>query len=498
MHAVGSNRVRRRSGIGGTDQITKHKACSALELVRTPARGCSNTMRDYSYIPFQGELSALNGNELACLNQVCEGWYVDYKERLPSVEKLAKHLSAFANQHGGWLFIGVKEDPQQMTAAAFPGVPASDVSEILVRLRDAASAHCHPPIYFEHKVIHGPVPELSLEQARVIVIVGVPEGPEPPYVHSSGRIYRRLGDQSEPKPETDRHVLDLLWSRRQDTQRRLARFLEERPQISENEKAGPLHAYVFLLADPLLVGRQLGLSLEAFAGTMMSRDEPDIFSITFDNVFPTADSFIARQVEDNNPFLEGLTFRWWHNGNARVSVPINVHQFASLVPQLDPMQKDFLDAITQRGFVSGRIAEFSMFLAALNASVDKYSRLRKLGGLHGPFYGKIRICDAWRVIPYLNMGLYIETIKEYGFPVVQDTDIFCPPGLSRDSFVVLDETVLPPGPGRAFLTCLPLAVVALYGVGIPLGEMQSKHGSERFNAELFRAANGSIKPRVIR
>ena len=53
---------------------------------------------------------------------------------------LAKHLTAFANQMGGWLFFGVKENIENMTAESFPGIDENDVSNLLTDRRKCAEA----------------------------------------------------------------------------------------------------------------------------------------------------------------------------------------------------------------------------------------------------------------------------------------------------------------------------------------------------------------------
>ena len=37
-----------------------------------------------------------------------------------------------------------------------------------------------------------------------MVVVEIPQSRAAPHVHKDGRIYRRVADASEPKPETDR------------------------------------------------------------------------------------------------------------------------------------------------------------------------------------------------------------------------------------------------------------------------------------------------------
>lgn len=457
-------------------------------------------MKAYSYVPFQGELDTLKGPELAALKGVCEGWYVDYKESVPAVKALAKHISAFANQHGGWIFLGVKEkEGKGMTADTFPGIPAASVPAVQVAIREAASTHSTPPPYFETKVIYGPVSELDLLPNRAILIVGIPKGTNPPYIHSSGRIYRRVADESDPKPETDRQVLDLLWERGARTRQRLKDFLSERPTLSEEEKSGPLHAYVYFLADPLHVGHHFPLAYDEFASVMKASaaDSQSVIVFSLPNTYPTSEGFIARQVEGNDPTIETLTFRWWSNGNVRISIPINTYDFKASKGKLDQLQLEFLHAIESRGYKSGRIAEFSLLVAIIAAMADKYLRLRKSMKIREPFFGKIRIYDTWRVIPYINMRSYIRRISDRGFPVVQDQSLTCPPGLASHNLVEMNESMFTDDQTRPFLTVLPLVLETLRAVGLEFSSLDENF-DKTFFEELVSSVADSLDARQIR
>jgi schlafen family protein len=145
----------------------------------------------YSFQPFSGSIESFPPAELIGLTGVSEGWYIDYKAEASSSKDLGRHLTAFANQHGGWLLIGIVENSATMTAGSFPGIPNSQIPETLTKLRDASAHNSHPPLYFEHRIISGPVAELDLPKNRSLVMVGVPESQDTPHVHSSGKIYRR-------------------------------------------------------------------------------------------------------------------------------------------------------------------------------------------------------------------------------------------------------------------------------------------------------------------
>ncbi len=84
-------------------------------------------MQPYRFNPFNKDISTVTGLDLLRLKEVTEGWFVDYKSRPLTACDFGKHISAFANQYGGFLFIGVDEGPSKsMRAETFPGIPLAD------------------------------------------------------------------------------------------------------------------------------------------------------------------------------------------------------------------------------------------------------------------------------------------------------------------------------------------------------------------------------------
>lgn len=190
----------------------------------------------HSYSVFNKSVDALQITDLPRLFEVSEGWYVEYKRLVPSVSSVAKSLSAFANSYGGWVFYGVEENGDgSRRAGSFPGIVSADVPQMEEWLQQAASQHVTPSPYFNHRVLNGPDDSIGLPPERAILVVHVPMGKNPPYVHSSGRIYRRVADASDPVHETDRHFLDLLWQRGKESRRSFSKFVKKEAEISKGE-----------------------------------------------------------------------------------------------------------------------------------------------------------------------------------------------------------------------------------------------------------------------
>ena len=424
-------------------------------------------MKRYSYIPFPGNLGAFEGPKLAGLKEVNQGWYIVYSDTLPGARQLAAQMSAFANQSGGWLFIGVKgQEHEPLRAEAFPGIAAYTVDKALAELREAATTYVTPEVYFETKIIEGPVPEIDLAPGQLIIIVGIPEGTVPPYVHSSGSVYRRAPDQSQPTAAIDRRELDELRSRAVETRQKLADFLSFHTAATQQEIYGAVRVYVYLLADPCMAVGSLGLSHDRFSDIMRSNSTTDVAAPEFNNVFTTADGYVARCMRDKEPFQERLTLRWWANGNARLTIAVDVCDPDSFPLQSDPRRSDFVRMIRAQGAGEVRIADFSEFLNLLAAGIAKYLELRRVLGVSGALWGKVRLRGISHAAPFTNLRQYIESIKLQGFPVVQDDDFYAPPGLSTDDLIKLDPEEHTALRGQSVLLTLRLAVSALRAVGI--------------------------------
>ena len=201
------------------------------------------------YTPFEKDLPDISQDDLATLKNVHEGWYVEYKAELITPRALAKSLSSFANQLGGWIFFGVSENRESHVAESFPGIADSDVPTALESIKNASKDLLSPDVFYSSRVFKGPIDSLGLQSSRSIIVVQVPEGVNSPYVHNDGRIYRRIADSSDPKPETDRSRLDMLTERGKQARSRLADRVTRIPVVSKGEE-NQCYIHIIIMSDP--------------------------------------------------------------------------------------------------------------------------------------------------------------------------------------------------------------------------------------------------------
>ena len=90
---------------------------------------------------FKKRLEDIVADDLEVLKETAEGWYVEYKRELVRARAIAKSVTSFANQYGGWLFIGVDEN-EERKAGTFPGVLVSESSSLTWRFAASNRARC--------------------------------------------------------------------------------------------------------------------------------------------------------------------------------------------------------------------------------------------------------------------------------------------------------------------------------------------------------------------
>ena len=113
-----------------------------------------------------------------------EGRRLEFKQELPSVADLAKTIVAFANDAGGELYIGVRNNPRELV-----GIPEADLMKVEEQIASLIHDNCSPVI----------VPDISVyaEDELHFILVQIHRGSDFPYHLKSKGIkdgtYIRIG-----------------------------------------------------------------------------------------------------------------------------------------------------------------------------------------------------------------------------------------------------------------------------------------------------------------
>jgi len=393
-----------------------------------------------AYSPFAKELTELTVHDLVALAEAAEGWYLEYKAESPSSSSIAKSISAFANTYGGWLFYGVREkSKEQPVAGDFPGIPRSEVDPLLQRMRQASANHVTPSPHFDFTVLWGPCEPIKLTEDRAVICIRVPWSPIAPHVHKDGRIYRRVSDGSEPKPESDRFVLDQLWRRADDIRKEYERWIDKDPEFSEGEDETP-YVRLLLVAD-LWNDRDpwLDVSLDEVRA-ILGASEGTITAVPFDTVYTTSPGFIGRQVRNNDPHNLGLTWHFRQNLRSEVLIPLNFHNIEDIRLTRVALHgyggaAEYEQTLVAHGYRTPRILDLNYLFNVLIGVVEIQRRLLKRAGWNDPYFCKARLLNVWRMCPFLDVPAVLVRFREHGIPMCLNSVVTSPAGTDPGTFL---------------------------------------------------------------
>lgn len=449
--------------------------------------------RTLGFNPFPVDFENLEAEHLTSLLEVHEGWYLDYKEEPLEAKELAKHLSSFANQYGGWLVFGVKEarNPKNEKLGkpeSFPGLTESQVVRLKNDLDSAARQCVEPTPSFEIKDVNGPNIELGLSSDRSIVIVMIPAGRNTPYLHNSGRVYRRVGAQSDPVAITDRSSLQDLIDRAAQHRKKLKHFLEHRPAVSKAESE---NVYLHLYTIPVPLGHPLKtscLSFEEFVQLARGKSNPkrthDAIMV-YEDVYTTQDGYIARHVANNDPYYRLTTWRYFSDFSSCFTFPVNTHGLnVGRFPHYEHWD-EFVEICHQRGLKSANALDLIWIFACLADAFEKVQDTLAAEGLEQTTYFKLVFENVWRKVPFLDSEVYLNQVRKYGLPIIQDEELFAPPGIELETLGYISKFSDETASSRWSVVANPMSIL-FQAVGIPIDVTAT---SERFWLELFDALN---------
>lgn len=124
------------------------------------------------------ELEPIDIHALLSEQDFEESFYFEFKDDRVAAKKIVEEISAFANTFGGYIFLGVSDNKQ------IEGCTSWTEQRIHTTIHDAIT----------------PTPSFDVKKftcdGKIVYVIKIDEGAEPPYITSSGKIYERLSSGS--------------------------------------------------------------------------------------------------------------------------------------------------------------------------------------------------------------------------------------------------------------------------------------------------------------
>lgn len=365
---------------------------------------------------YQKPAGDFESKDIPLLSSLEEGWFVEFKDRLPDTAKLARSISSFANSHGGILVIGAKEEQKTRRLSHLTPMCAEAAEQCIVRSREAVTSHVTPPPFFEAKAVEVDSLDDAVED-RWIVVVSVPKGTRGPYLHSNGCIYVRVGDAAVPHPLSDLTQQERMWA---ESMTRKAELSNRIKLLSDQGRYGVPSVHLAILADDVDTISER-LTFDAFREIALARHGKNTGAV-FDHVQSLDTSFVARRTERR---IEAGSLLWDYDSQRKlhfIQIPIATHVWSGSKFDSNAMQFG-VDELVQ--MLSGRNTPEDLMILDLlptyfflSIVIRKVHLLHKGRGYKGELKLNARVVDAKGTIPFLGTPGYFAEVEATNFPYV--------------------------------------------------------------------------------
>lgn len=382
-----------------------------------------------TYNPFdQSPIDKLTADDLQKLieNYIAEGYYVEYKSQFVRNEKIGWSIASFANSYGGWYFVGVETDENNI-AKTICGFDLSHCPDPISKIREIVKSNIDPQPLFYPQVI-------KLEENKAVCVVYIPDEQDKPFICKNGRIYRRVGDSSDPISENNRYAIDKLIEEGKEVNNKFREFCQDE-RIHEGE-----HGWVKIFISPYPLGIidphfRLDFSTSKTIAEIIELSKQPINIPGFNSVTgnlplnsgqTTFDSIIFRQTEQLA--FNSLEFELFENLRAKIFIPLN---------NSEPWQSNDANGLTEstrKIFDNLYKSKNILFNETPNCllkffNIDNlYLLIVSLMSFYQNILNKnsyinqvtvvIKINNVWRHTPFFDFNKWSEYVENYGLPVI--------------------------------------------------------------------------------
>lgn len=357
--------------------------------------------------PFYKNISEIEFEDIQMLidNQVSEGWYIEYKESFPSKNyKVARSIASFANSDGGWYVIGIKEKSGKSYADEITPLNLEEIEGLKEKIALIVKDRIHPTPIFESKIV-------GCGEDEFVLVVYVDKGKDAPYL-TDGSIYQRVGEISDPKPLSDRYLLEKLIDRKKEFKLKIDEFCKNEFVNLPNFNQPLLEFYVYLDDDNLFfedffTSEFMDELKNNFNNGVEILPEVNVTSsISFSNMYSTLNSYILQNTEMNSIDNIGCAIEFFINGNFKFILPLNMMDKDEISPKL----YQFYDSDL-------KICNLPSSMIAFDTVMSQYKRLLGKQAFNGNVYVRFNLKNCFQLALYFDDDLFKDYILENGVPI---------------------------------------------------------------------------------
>jgi len=382
-----------------------------------------------SHNPFDKPIQDLEASDLDKLidNEVSEGYWVEYKSEFQSNKKIAKSIASFANTYGGWYFVGVEADQTRNVATNICGFSLTSVPDPIAKVRDIIKSRIDPVPVFHLRLV-------TLDQDKAVFVVHIPGNQETPFITTDGRIYRRVGDSSEPVPENNRYAVDRLVDNGREIAKRFERFCQdERTFCQAEEDQGWVN--IFLSPYPLGaierfdilshegIEKLIQLSQNPIKIYLQDWTECGTGNLPFNSGQLEFGSVILRQVEPYNTVFNSLTIELFIDGRAKFFVPL---EYIPIFPDHQELKSPIVEQVLAKiwrtdqesNTLSLRFFDVVKLWLLVANLLNYYQEWLGKEALPAKLLAAITMEGVWRSVPFCDLDQWGEHVQRFGLPVL--------------------------------------------------------------------------------
>jgi hypothetical protein len=437
-----------------------------------------------SYTPFDKKITDLDEDELQKLTNesISEGWYIEYKAEIPKKggkidgSKIAKTISAFANTKGGWLFYGIQSNERNM-ATCLTGIDISEYNNLSDDVSRIISSNINPKPVYHFKLV-------PLKSGKYIFVIQIEESPMPPYITSTGIVFQR--ENNESNPIKDRYILEKLAEKTDNYYAAIDRFCQiDYGQTKGQADSGQSYLELYLFPLPFD-----GFRFNNFHSSDFFKKVADVFCNTvncytgenkefsisgnalFNSVYSSERSIIIRPLTDDTLIYKTATAELFLHGGLKLLLPLSefdincvpsCYRDSNIIRYLT--DRYTLYGTTERRKDTGFADHIKMIdglelIVLLLVIMAKYKIILEYADfdLSSEIGHRVRLTDTWRKFVFFDNDDYLEKIKQFNLPIAPKNQIEIPTFIKGNyNTTKLDEPSL----------FLDISVLVLKALGLP-------------------------------